>query len=158
MNSRGHAFASPWSCDSYGVTGAMDAIAPVIRAGPADDAGAAVRLTARCKACKHRGEPRPESMAADAPRTLRFSALLERPRRRSASGSLRSRLVVVTPTPTVLEAARLQAAGDLGEDRAEIGADRPHDDHRGNGNQCCDQTVFDRRDPIFVFDHAAQGQ
>jgi hypothetical protein len=81
-------------------------------------------------------------------------ALLEK----LASGSLGSELVVMTPTPTVLEAARLQAASDLGEDPAEIGADCPHDDHRGNGNQCCDQAVLDRRDPFFVFDHAAKGQ
>src|SRR4029077_20275140 len=54
------------------------------------------------------------------------------------SGSLRSRLAAVTPTPRTQAAAQLQAASDLGEDCAEIGADCPHDDHRGNGNQCCD--------------------
>ena len=48
------------SYDSDGATGAMDAIAPVIRARPADDAGDAVRLTARRKACQHRVEPDPE--------------------------------------------------------------------------------------------------
>ena len=63
--------------------------------------------------------------------------------------------MVVTSTPVI---AQLQTGRDLAEDGAEIGAECRHNDHRGNGNQCCDQTVLDRRNSFFVFDQAAQGQ
>ena len=53
--------------------------------------------------------------------------------------------------------ARLQAAGDLREDPAEIGADGSHHHNCGNRNQCRDQSILNGRDAVLVFHQTAQG-
>src|SRR5262249_7543384 len=56
-----------------------------------------------------------------------------------------------------LDRLPLQAAGDLAERGAEIGADCSHHHHCGDGNQCRDQAVLDGRDTFLIFDQAQQG-
>jgi hypothetical protein len=55
-------------------------------------------------------------------------------------------------------AARLQAGGDFAKGAAEIGSDGPHHYNRGNGNQCRDQAILDRRNTVLIFDQTPQAQ
>src|SRR6266851_6925573 len=48
--------------------------------------------------------------------------------------------------------SRLEAGCDLAEGTAQIGADRSHDGDGGDGDECGNQAIFDRRNTGFVFD------
>jgi len=104
----------------------------------------------------------PDLLADDLKRRLMFR-LCGLPLVRQAGGSCFRDLSLPVvrkgePDADSSSCRRLQAGGDLAKCQAKIGADGPHHYDRGNGNQCRDQAVLDRRNTFLIFDQTPQAQ